>query len=114
MAEIFTENNLPFNLDLGELNELLIGDWWLVKQMPGQFMPLHRDTVYNQDNNIRLWMPWLDHQEGHIFIHQGKYIKNYLAGDLYQYTKDDDLHGSVNIGLVPRLVLQISKKKIPC
>ena len=113
MAEMFTADNLPFELDLGELNHLLTGDWWFVKQLPGQFMPLHRDTKNTYDDNIRIWMPWLDYQEGHVFIHEGKFVKDYKAGDMWQYDKDNDLHGSVNIGLTPRITFQISQKVIP-
>jgi hypothetical protein len=113
MAEIFTEENLPFPLNLQELNYLLDGDWWIVKQLPGQYMPMHRDTVHNQNDNIRIWMPLIDYTEGHIFIHEGKFVKDYTAGDLWQYNNDNDLHGSVNLGLTPRFILEISKKKIP-
>lgn len=113
MAEIFTEENIPFNLDLGELNYLLTGDWWFVKQLPGQYMPIHRDTPLTHDENNRIWMPWKDYEEGHVFIHEGIFIKNYKAGDVFKYEKDNDLHGSVNLGLTPRLILQISQKKIP-
>lgn len=113
MAEIYDKRNCPFELDLGELNKYLQGDWWIVKQMPGQFMPLHRDTVNEWDENYRFWMPWIDYQEGHVFIHEGKFVNDYRAGDLYRYNKDNDLHGSVNIGLTPRIVLQISQKEIP-
>lgn len=113
MAEMFNKDNLPFELDLKELNYLLGGDWWFVKQLPGQLMPIHRDTPAYYDDNIRIWMPWLDYDEGHIFIHEGKFINDYKAGDIFKYVKDNDLHGSVNIGLTPRLILQISQKVLP-
>lgn len=113
IAEIFDERNCPFILDMGELNRYLEGDWWIVKQMPGQFMPLHRDTENTYDNNYRFWMPWKDYEPGHVFIHENKFVNNYKAGDLYRYERDNDLHGSVNIGLTPRIVLQISEKIIP-
>lgn len=113
MAEIYDQRNIPFNLDLGDLNKYLDGDWWIVKQNPGQYMPIHRDTVNIHDDNNRFWMPWTDYQEGHVFIHEGKFMNNYKAGDLYRYNKDNDLHGSVNIGLTPRIILQISQKEIP-
>lgn len=113
MAEMFTKENLPFILDLGELNYLLDGDWWFIKQLPGQFMPMHRDTKNVHDDNIRIWMPWLDYQEGHVFIHEGKFVEGYVSGDMWRYDKDNDLHGSVNIGLTPRLTFQISYKPIP-
>jgi hypothetical protein len=113
MAEMFTNENMPFDLDLKELNYLLNGDWWFVKQSPGQYMPIHRDTKNTHDENTRIWMPWLDYQEGHVFIHNGRFIKDYKMGDLWKYDKDNDLHGSVNLGLTPRLILQISQKLIP-
>jgi len=113
MAEIFDQRNIPFYLDLGDLNYFLTGDWWIVKQKPGQFMPLHRDTPNSYNNNYRFWMPWTDYQQGHVFIHEEKFIKNYQCGDLYRYNKDNDLHGSVNIGLTSRIVLQISQKELP-
>jgi hypothetical protein len=113
MAEIFDNRNCPFELDLGDLNKYLQGDWWIVKQAPGQFMPLHRDTTNVHDDNHRFWMPWKDYEAGHVFIHENKFITNYKCGDLYRYDKDNDLHGSVNIGLSHRIVLQISQKEIP-
>ena len=113
MAEIFDNRNCPFDLDMGELNKYLQGDWWIVKQMPGQFMPLHRDTVNVHDNNYRFWMPWKNYEAGHVFIHENKFVSGYASGDLFRYVQDNDLHGSVNIGLTPRIVLQISQKEIP-
>jgi hypothetical protein len=113
MAEIFDNRNCPFDLDMGELNKYLQGDWWIVKQMPGQFMPLHRDTVNVHDNNYRFWMPWKNYEAGHVFIHENKFVSGYASGDLFRYDQDNDLHGSVNIGLTPRIVLQISQKEIP-
>lgn len=113
MAEIFDRRNCPFKLDLEELNQFLNGDWWIVKQMPGQFMPLHRDTANIHDKNYRFWMPWKDYEAGHVFIHENRLISNYKAGDIYQYNKDNDLHGSANIGFSSRIVLQISSKELP-
>ena len=114
MAEMFTADNLPFDVDLKELNLFLKGDWWIIKQLPGQFMPIHRDTAKPVSNNHRFWFPWIDYQPGHIFMHNGKFIDNYKAGDLFQYENDDDLHGSVNLSLQPRIVMQISEHVIVC
>lgn len=109
MAEIFTKENCPFDMHLKELDQYLIGDWWIVKQLPGQFMPIHRDTAKPVDNNHRYWFPWTDFQTGHIFLHRGQFINNYKAGDLFRYDHDDDLHGSANISLQPRIIMQISE-----
>jgi hypothetical protein len=113
MAEMFNEENIPFELDLKELQHLLVGDWWIVKQLPGQFMPIHRDTAIYYEENNRIWMPLIDYKKGHIFIHEGKFVKDYKAGDMFKYNKDNDLHGSINLSNIPRLVLQISQKIIP-
>lgn len=114
MAEMFTADNLPFNLDLSELNKFLAGDWWIIKQMPGQFMPIHRDTAKPVKNNHRFWFPWTDYKLGHVFIHRRKFIDNYRAGDLFRYDNDDDLHGSVNLSDTPRIIMQISENVIKC
>ena len=114
MAEMFTADNLPFQLELGEVNRFLKGDWWTIKQMPGQFMPMHRDTAKPVKDNHRFWFPWVDYEPGHVFLHQGKFIDNYSAGDLFQYYEDDDLHGSVNLSLNPRIIMQISEHVITC
>jgi hypothetical protein len=112
MCELFDRDNLPFSLDLGELNYLLNGSWWIVKQMPGQYMPIHRDTIHRKEGNRRIWMPLLDYQEGHIFMHEGTFMKDYKAGDMWLYYNDDDLHCCVNLGYTPRIVLQISEHMI--
>lgn len=113
MAEMFTEENLPFKLDFKELNYLFVGDWWIIKQLPGQLMPLHRDTAIYYEENKRIWMPLIDYRQGHVFIHEGNFIKNYKAGDMFKYSKDNDLHGSINLSSTPRIILQISQKPIP-
>jgi len=113
MAEMFTEENIPFKLDFKEFQHLFAGDWWVIKQLPGQYMPIHRDTAIFYEENNRIWMPFIDYQQGHIFIHEGNFIKDYKAGDMFKYHKDNDLHGSINLSMTPRLVLQISQKPIP-
>ena len=112
IAEMYTNRNNPFELDLGEFNPLMEDNWWIVKQMPGQFMPLHRDVLEPDNDHIRIWMPWYDYQPGHIFIHEGKFVKDYKAGDMWIYNDVNDLHGSANISLTPRIVLQLTLKKI--
>jgi hypothetical protein len=112
MAEMYTKDNLPFEIDLGELNQFLVGDWWIIKQLPGQFMPVHKDTANPVDDNHRFWFPWTDYTPGHVFIHEGKFVGNYKAGDLWQYNNDDDLHGSANISTTPRIIMQISENII--
>jgi len=83
--------------------------WWIIKMMPGDFMPMHRDphTSYEK-NSRRFWMSLKDWERGHIFAYEDQIITNYKAGDVYMYENAQALHGAANIGLTPRIVLQFS------
>ena len=83
--------------------------WWIIKMMPGDFMPMHIDphTKYEK-NSSRFWMPLTDWVMGHIFVYEDQVITNYKAGDLWEYSDPTALHGAGNIGLTPRVILQIS------
>lgn len=83
--------------------------WWIIKMMPGDFMPMHIDPhTHYEKNSSRFWMPLIDWEMGHIFVYEDQVIANYKAGDLWEYTDAQALHGAANIGLVPRVILQIS------
>jgi hypothetical protein len=83
--------------------------WWATKMMPGDFMPMHIDphtTV--QKNAQRFWIPLQDWVIGHIFKYEDTIITNYKKGDIYVYENAQALHGAANIGLVPRIILQVT------
>jgi len=96
----FFSSNLPFEIipPIDAVNY----DWRIVKQTPGQFMPMHVD----QDTSVnvkRYWMPLTDYAPGHIMIYANRLIKDYRAGDLFMFDNPHELHGTSNIGFSPRL-----------
>lgn len=83
--------------------------WWITKMMPGNFMPMHIDPhTMIEKNSKRYWMPFQDWQDGHIFMYKDQVITNYKAGDVFCYQDSNAIHGAVNIGYTPRIVLQVS------
>jgi hypothetical protein len=83
--------------------------WWITKLMPGQFMPMHTDPFTHYDNCKRFWVPLQDFKLGHLFIYNNELIKDYKAGDVYEYYNSQDVHGAANIGYEPRIVLQVTE-----
>jgi len=83
--------------------------WWVTKLYPGQFMPMHTDPHTHERNCKRYWIPLQDYEPGHIFIYKSDLIKNYVAGDIYEYTDSQDNHGAANIGHTTRVVLQVTE-----
>jgi hypothetical protein len=85
--------------------------WWFIKMIPGNYMPMHRDphvTEKGKENCTRYWMPLQDYQQGHIFIYNNTFIKDYKAGDLWCYTDANEIHGACNIGYTTRLTFQFT------
>jgi hypothetical protein len=83
--------------------------WWIIKMMPGDFMPMHIDPHSVDDKNVaRYWVSLKDWEIGHIFAYEDHVITNYKAGDLWEYSNPTAIHGAANIGLTPRVVLQVS------
>jgi len=105
---MFDKNNVSFNLEFPFLSGLKY-HWWITKMLPGNFMPMHVDPhSLIQKNSRRFWMPWQDYVGGHIFAYEDTVTTNYSMGDLYEYSNPNAIHGAANVGLVPRIVLQIS------
>jgi hypothetical protein len=44
-----------------------------------------------------------------LFIYGSTLIKDYKAGDVYEYIDSHDTHGAANIGHEPRVVLQVTE-----
>lgn len=106
--QMFDESNSPVEIPVfhkcGRARH-----WWATKMMPGDFMPMHVDphtTV--QKNAQRFWIPLQDWSIGHIFKYEDEIVTNYKKGDIYDYENAQALHGAANIGLVPRIVLQMT------
>ena len=82
-------------------------DWWIVKMMPGQFIPIHSDMAMATRNNTKsFWMPWQDWEPGHVFMYEDMSVLKYKKGDVFE---DDSSipHCAVNIGVTPRIILQV-------
>lgn len=84
--------------------------WWIVKMYPSQIMPIHKDPDVESIRPVaRYWMPWQDYEEGHAFIINGELATNYKRGDVFRYVRQNEIHGSCNIGYSPRLILQVTE-----
>jgi hypothetical protein len=83
-------------------------NWWFVKLNPTCVFPLHRDTFHDDSANVRrLWIPYQDFIPGHVFLYKDHFIKDYTRGDIFEFDDPLALHGSANLGTVPKLSLQI-------
>ena len=83
-------------------------EWWFVKFLPGDMMPMHKDVFAFPGQTKRYWMPLQDYQPGHIFIYEDQLITDYRAGDLWTYDDINALHGACNIGYAPRITFQFT------
>jgi hypothetical protein len=93
---------------LGEIVEI-----WYTRLDPGDMFPLHQDVYsYGDENLIRYTMLLLDQMPGHIFCYNNKILTNYKAGDVYIFDNPRMWHAATNIGISPRLTMQISARSI--
>ena len=82
--------------------------WWFVKLNSACVFPLHTDTFHDDSANVRrLWIPCQDYISGHVFIYKDTFVKDYLAGDIFEFNDALALHGSANISKIPKISLQI-------
>jgi hypothetical protein len=83
--------------------------WWFVKLYPGEFQSMHVDPHLTELKNFVRYTMFLQNWEpGHIFAYDDKMLSNYIAGDLYEWSNPECIHGPANIGYIPRLTLQIT------
>lgn len=83
--------------------------WWFTKLLPGQFMPMHTDPHAHDRPCKRYWMPLQNYTPGHVFIYKDKMIKDYVAGDVYEFEDSTDIHGASNIAHSPRIMLLVTE-----
>jgi hypothetical protein len=107
------ENNLPFNITLPtDIDTGVKCEFWFVKLLPGNQIPMHRDYNIRDDLSIfRYWMPLEDHKLGHVFLYENVLMSDYKAGDLFRYTDSDAMHGVCNLGSFTRYTLNITVYK---
>lgn len=101
----YDQDNLPFDIKPPVDN---IKQWWFVRQMPGQIMPMHGDHDDDEaTRTIQYWMPTSDYESGHVLIYSDNLMNKYKRGDLYVFDDVQAIHGSCNIGFTPRITLNI-------
>jgi hypothetical protein len=97
--------------------------WWAVKIMPGKCFPRHVDRYQtnlaaigyklpekDESSEVtRFWMAVEDYHWGHIFAYDDQILHGYKAGDIFEIP--DTVHGAGNIGLYPKVSIQIVAKK---
>jgi hypothetical protein len=85
------------------------GHWWIVKYQPGDMQPMHFDPhIINTEDCLRYTMMLTDFEDGHIFTYDTYLLNDYNVGDLFQWPDPMILHGAANIGMKPRISLQLS------
>lgn len=95
----YEQDILPFVIDKMPIDIGPKYQWWFVKLLPGQVIPIHKDhKVKNWDelDCKRFWMPLQDYEKGHFFFYNDSTILDYKAGDVFAYTDQDVLHGALN------------------
>ena len=84
-------------------------NWWFVKLYPGEFQIMHIDPhTVDVKNLVRYTIFLQDWEPGHIFVWDDKYLSNYKAGDMYEWSDPMTLHAPANIGYNTRYTLQIT------
>lgn len=90
---------------------------WFCKMSPGDLLPMHDDRFQGKSlkemnsegiNITRYWMACQDAQHGHVFAYKDTLLTGYKAGDMFVFDRADDLHGSCNVGFVPKLSYQLT------
>lgn len=106
--QMFTKDNLQ--IDVPKISTCKREQhWWITKMLPGNFMPMHIDPhTLQQKNADRFWIPLQDWESGHIFMYENSVTTDYKKGDIFQYTNSAAMHGAANIGITPRVVLQVT------
>jgi len=83
--------------------------WWFVMLYPGEFQAMHiAPQLTEVINPVRYTMFLQDWEPGHIFVYDDKYISNYKAGDMFEWSDSMTVHGPANIGYNTRYTLQIT------
>lgn len=102
----FEIQDLPFTIDW-PVNLGKNIDWWIIKQYPGQSVPMHVD--YNPADTTERYMLMLqDYIPGHVLIWNGKLLGDFKKGDLYKVDHVNSLHGGANISNDIRLLAYLT------
>jgi hypothetical protein len=104
----YTSNMIDINIELpkvfGNITEI-----WYTKLLPGDMFPLHKDVFSYKDKHlIRFIILLQDEMPGHIFCYNNKILTNYKFGDAFVFDDPYMWHAAGNIGITPRLTMQVS------
>jgi hypothetical protein len=84
-------------------------NWWFVKLYPGEFQIMHIDPHTVEVTNLVRYTIFLqDWEPGHIFVWDNKYIADYKAGDMYEWSDPMSVHAPANIGYNTRYTFQMT------
>jgi hypothetical protein len=78
-------------------------DWWVIKQHPGQMIPIHIDAN-PEETTSRYILCLQDYVPGHIMLWGDIFLKDFKKGDLFKLDGMNSLHGGCNISLEIRLI----------
>lgn len=102
----FEIHQLPFTIPWPvPLSEKI--DWWIVKQLPGQCIPIHvddNDPLYT----TRYVLMLQDYVPGHMLMWNDNLIRDYKKGDMFKVTDVNSKHGSANISNDPRFIAHLT------
>lgn len=93
---------IPWPVELGDKF-----DWWVVKQLPGQCVPMHYDPN-DETHTVRYVMMLQDYIPGHMLLWNDRLIKDYKVGDLFKIEDVNSWHGSSNISNEPRIIAHLT------
>jgi hypothetical protein len=102
----FETDDLPFTIPwpVDITNNI---DWWIIKQLPGQMLPMHIDRN-PQDSTSRYVLMFADYEPGHVLIWDGELISNYKKGDLFKIKDVNASHGGANLSKQVRLLAYLT------
>lgn len=102
----FEIQDLPFTIDW-PVNLGKSIDWWVIKQYPGQLLPMHIDQ--NPPETTERYMLMLqDYVPGHVLIWNGRLLSDFKKGDLFKVKDVNALHGGANISNDVRLLAYLT------
>jgi hypothetical protein len=82
-------------------------DWWVIKQQPGQMIPMHIDKN-PEDRTSRYILMLQDYEPGHVLIWDDQYIRDYKRGDFFKVKNVNALHGGANLSNNIRLLAYLT------
>lgn len=102
----FEVQDMPFTIPWPvELTDKI--DWWVVKQLPGQCVPIHYDPN-DEEYTTRYILMLQDYIPGHMLLWDDVLIRDYKKGDLYKVNNVNSYHGSSNISNDPRIIAHLT------